>query len=901
MVRIFWNSLMKATMHRASRIALFLVSLGWQVVTATTVSPWEPAFKGIDYATATNSAVESPGPLKVFVMRISLNTPGISFATTASSSASYPGFETFSQTTGNYVNSVGAKVGINANFFSVVSGTAQPQNLTGLAVSNGFVVSQPETNFPALLLTQGNVASLATTPPSYDLSGVWNAVAGSSFILQNGVAITPPAGTAGDPFNPNPRSAIGISQDGSYLYMMVVDGRTSVSVGCTQAQTGEFLAMFGAYNGINLDGGGSSTLVKYVGPGVVYPLNSPSGGSQRLNGNNLAVFADPLPVPPVPVLPYSPAIAANNPAAFYHFNETAGTTAADASGNARNGTYPASGVTKGVADQPIKSEPGTSATFNGAAGTHVTVPYASALNAGSFTVEAWAKPTTTTNAFQGIVSSRDDKGSGPAGNGGYVLYLGPATGDGGLPRWQFWTGGTTTATYTALGRNNATGFGLGPAASINSWTHVVGTFNATSGPDGTGRYNGTQSLYVNGALVISLANVNYLPNPNKSLYIGAGTNESPPLDNFRFTGGIDEVAIYNNALTAARVQAHYQSGITTLSAPAIALASPLNGSTYPFGTTINLIANSSDSDGSVAKVEFFDGPNKLGEVTAAPFTFAWSGATPGVHEITLRATDDSTLTTTSASTAITVGPANTVTIAATDPSAGEFGADQSLEFTVTRTGPTTHSLTVPLVASGSASVADYSGFVSSVIIPINQASLVLPLTAVADNLAEGPETVTLSLAASPDFIAGSPASASAVIADKPAQGFYFNNIADAAKRAPTMDADDDGKVNIIEYFMGTLPSDASSNGVLTIPSTGVNTFKVRYPRAKNRPDVSGILSWSSDLTNWHPGGQSNGTYSVTFAEAVVSATEANPETVEATATITGPGQAPQIFVRLGVE
>jgi hypothetical protein len=81
----------------------------------------------------------------------------------------------------------------------------------------------------------------------------------------------------------------------------------------------------------------------------------------------------------------------------------------------------------------------------------------------------------------------------------------------------------------------------------------------------------------------------------------------------------------------------------------------------------------------------------------------------------------------------------------------------------------------------------------------------------------------------------------------------------------------------------------------------VNTFKVRYPRAKNRPDVSGSLRWSSDLTNWHISGQSNGTYTVTFAEAVVSAIEANPETVEATATVTGPGVAPQIFVRLGVD
>ncbi len=242
-----------------------------------------------------------------------------------------------------------------------------------------------------------------------------------------------------------------------------------------------------------------------------------------------------------------------------------------------------------------------------------------------------------------------------------------------------------------------------------------------------------------------------------------------------------------------------------------------------------------------------------------------------------------------------------VTIAATKAEAGEFGADQALEFTVTRSGSTALDLIVPLVAGGSASASDYSGFASSIVIPATQASATLPLTVLADADAEGSETVTLALGGSPDFTLGTPASAVAIIADKPSQSFYFTNIADAGTRAPGADADGDSNANIVEYFMGTLPADANSNGVLEIPSVGTNTFKVRYPRAKNRTDVSGSLLWSSDLTNWHTSGQSNGTHTVTFTEAVVSPTEANPETVEATATITGTGEAPKIFVSLGVE
>jgi len=244
-------------------------------------------------------------------------------------------------------------------------------------------------------------------------------------------------------------------------------------------------------------------------------------------------------------------------------------------------------------------------------------------------------------------------------------------------------------------------------------------------------------------------------------------------------------------------------------------------------------------------------------------------------------------------------PLPEVVISASDAAAGEFGADQSIVFTVTRTGSTTELLSVPLAASGSAAAGvDYTGFISPLTIPAGQAGAALLLTVQADNEAEGSETVTVSLGSSAAFTAGAPASSNASIADKPEQGFYFANIADPAKRAPVADADGDANANVIEYYMGTLPDDANSRGVLEIPITGVNTFKVRYPRAKNRPDVGGNLLWSGNLTNWHAGGQSNGSHTVTFVEAVVSPPEADPEIIEATGTITGPGAAPAVFVRL---
>lgn len=243
-----------------------------------------------------------------------------------------------------------------------------------------------------------------------------------------------------------------------------------------------------------------------------------------------------------------------------------------------------------------------------------------------------------------------------------------------------------------------------------------------------------------------------------------------------------------------------------------------------------------------------------------------------------------------------------VSIAATDAAAGEHGADQALAFTVTRSGSTVAELGVPLVASGSATAGtDYTGFQSTLTIPVGQSSATLPLTVQPDGEAEGAETVTIALGASAEFSAGTPASADGTIEDKPDQGFYFANIADPAKRAPTDDADGDATANIIEYYMGTLPGDANSRATLVIPTASGNSFKVRYQRAKNRPDVTGALRWSTDLAQWSASGQDNGGVTVTFAESVVSESGADPEIIEASGTVGGAGQATKIFVRLGVE
>jgi chitinase len=90
-------------------------------------------------------------------------------------------------------------------------------------------------------------------------------------------------------------------------------------------------------------------------------------------------------------------------------------------------------------------------------------------------------------------------------------------------------------------------------------------------------------------------------------------------------------------------------------APVVMLTSPASGATFTAPASVAIIASASDADGTVSKVEFFNGAAKLGEATAAPYTYSWTNVANGTYAITAKATDNSGNATTSASVTITVG------------------------------------------------------------------------------------------------------------------------------------------------------------------------------------------------------------------------------------------------------
>ncbi|MBC7450521.1 MAG: discoidin domain-containing protein, partial [Cytophagales bacterium] len=127
----------------------------------------------------------------------------------------------------------------------------------------------------------------------------------------------------------------------------------------------------------------------------------------------------------------------------------------------------------------------------------------------------------------------------------------------------------------------------------------------------------------------------------------------------------------------------YGNNTPTNVLPTVTLDSPLNNQIIGAGT-IYLYATATDSDGSIAKVEFFNGATKIGEDLTSPYSFEWLNVSTGTYTLTAKATDNLGGTATSTAASITVDQAPVVNI--TSP------ANNSV-FTVNQSFPITASAT----------------------------------------------------------------------------------------------------------------------------------------------------------------------------------------------------------------
>lgn len=152
----------------------------------------------------------------------------------------------------------------------------------GLAVSDGVLVDVGN-NRPSLVVEKDWTVRMQASPSTTDTSNMLHAVSGFQFALQHGGA------SGGGPLEP--RTGYGLCRDNRFLILMTADGRQNgFSEGLTLTEVGQYLRYFGARTGINMDGGGSTTMVlRDPNTTNINIVNSPSE-SPRTVGNNLGIY-----------------------------------------------------------------------------------------------------------------------------------------------------------------------------------------------------------------------------------------------------------------------------------------------------------------------------------------------------------------------------------------------------------------------------------------------------------------------------------------------------------------------------------------------------------------------------------------------------------------------------------
>jgi hypothetical protein len=278
--------------------AVFLLALALPDVAAWGQVRISEPFAGVTHIQRSWNA---PRQVSVNMLLIDLEAPQLGFRLTPSN-GSLPG-DTTTQTTRQFLNQQGAQIAINASFARTSDATvAWPyRQVRGLAASDGDVYARFDDDrpYPTINISRDNQVSFAERDPAAGLPSIltlprldlFNAVSGSDWILRDGELFSHGV-TLGQPTQIHPRTVAGLTYDNRLVLLTVDSGQDGVRGGKTLAEVGDLLKQYNVQHAINLDGGGSTTMVFGDAPsGRVINNPSNSGGAERSNATNLAVFA----------------------------------------------------------------------------------------------------------------------------------------------------------------------------------------------------------------------------------------------------------------------------------------------------------------------------------------------------------------------------------------------------------------------------------------------------------------------------------------------------------------------------------------------------------------------------------------------------------------------------------
>lgn len=256
-------------------------------------------YPGLQYEKREVAATE---PARAHIVAIDLRQAGLHFGVTFADTSK--GMEQVAWTTSTYMKKRHAQLAINGGFFSPwkPGGTGQddyyphegdPVRASGALISAGQVVSPVESIKPERInaMLCFDRANVAIVDGQKCPKGFIDGVAAGPRLLNKGK--TPPL-TGDFSTTLHPRTAFGVSADRKRAWIVTIDGRQANSKGMSLPDLAALFASLGASDAINLDGGGSTTLVVEGDNGKPKVLNSPiqTGvvGKERPVANHVLLF-----------------------------------------------------------------------------------------------------------------------------------------------------------------------------------------------------------------------------------------------------------------------------------------------------------------------------------------------------------------------------------------------------------------------------------------------------------------------------------------------------------------------------------------------------------------------------------------------------------------------------------
>ena len=258
----------------------------------------EEWFTGVRYE---RLVLQHPRPVVAHVVRIDLEAPGIDFVVTPAEPSEKG--DVFADKTSGFAARHGVQLAINANYFYPFHNThplnyephvGQPVRVVGMAASQGRLYGNPEKRMVTLYLSRDRRVSF-----EHPVGEVWHAVSGLGYVVRGGARGRVPLEEDGFSQIPYARMLVGVDAPGRFLVLLTVEGKQpAYSEGLTREEAAELLLKQGVHTGIQLDGGGSATLVRQEEGGCVRLVNTPTNfriaGWERVVATHLGVYARPV-------------------------------------------------------------------------------------------------------------------------------------------------------------------------------------------------------------------------------------------------------------------------------------------------------------------------------------------------------------------------------------------------------------------------------------------------------------------------------------------------------------------------------------------------------------------------------------------------------------------------------